>query len=68
MEEELKPCPFCGHKPTWQLTKKKNCQMHGDEYQDHILLCASPHCPIHPRMLLIGPNKESLREAWNTRA
>ena len=65
MSDELKPCPFCGGTPTWRLTKKKYCQLHGDEYQHHILGCQKCHCPIKP--MVIGNIEDHLIKAWNTR-
>ncbi len=44
----LKPCPFCGGSPAWQLTKKKGCQLHGEPNQNHILGCFKPSCRMRP--------------------
>ncbi len=64
-EAKLKSCPFCGHAPSWRLTKKKTCQLHGDEYQDYILGCFSPRCPIKPYKL--SNLKSDCIKSWNKR-
>ena len=65
IDEEVKPCPFCGHKASWKLTKKKHCQLHGNEYQDNILGCFSPRCEMKPS---ITANRISMCvEEWNNR-
>lgn len=63
--ENLKPCPFCGHKATWQLTKIQHCQLHGDPYQDHILGCFSSKCEMKP--YIISNFKSKCIKAWNNR-
>ena len=47
-EQNLLPCPFCGSKGQIRRTKKKYCQLHGEEYQDYIVGCFSSKCPIKP--------------------
>ncbi len=62
---EMKPCPFCGHKPTFRLSETKHCQLHGEPYQDNILGCFSPHCSMGPQKL--SPCKSALIDDWNKR-
>jgi len=64
-EEKLKECPFCGHEPSWRLTKVMHCQLHGDEYQNHILGCFNPKCIMKP--FSTEPTKYWCIKNWNTR-
>ena len=41
-------CPFCKRKPSFGLTKKTGCQMHGDPIQHVTLGCKNPYCPAKP--------------------
>lgn len=41
-------CPFCGRKPTFGLTKKTGCQMHGDPIQRVTLFCNNTKCEAKP--------------------
>jgi hypothetical protein len=60
MKEELKPCPFCGEKPWYELK-------HGDGSRTnewHIVECPNVNCL---EVITHMPTKEEAYEAWNTR-
>jgi hypothetical protein len=63
--ETLKPCPFCGHAPTWSLAKKQYCQMHGEAYQNPILGCRSSKCDVKP--FILQTSKHWCIKIWNKR-
>lgn len=45
---ELKVCPFCGGVPTFGLTKRTGCQLHGDPIQYVIIGCRNDKCKFKP--------------------
>lgn len=64
MPPELKPCPFCGHQPTWRKGKVYYEQLHGEPLQDDILGCFSSQCAFKPQIKI--PKIHAVKE-WNTR-
>jgi len=59
MENELKPCPFCGETPTLEK----------DELIDSWFIeCHDEKCIATPFALLPNTPKEDVVSAWNTRA
>lgn len=65
MKEELKPCPFCGHQPTWRKSKVYYDQLHGEPVQDDILGCFSSQCDFKPS--ICTGSKVATKETWNKR-
>jgi len=46
--ERALPCPFCGSEPTFGLTKRTGCQLHGDPIQYVLLGCRNDKCRVNP--------------------
>jgi hypothetical protein len=77
-------CAYCGQKPSFGLTVKRGCQMHGDPIQHVILKCKNVRCPAQPQIkggdiYLWGETGDGLAKGkrlareeairiWNTRA
>lgn len=68
------PCPFCGRKPIFGLTKKQGCQLHGDPMQYVTLRCCGVGCPARAGLLggdIYDHGETAARatavERWNTR-
>lgn len=58
----LLACPFCGATPHRGLGKVRNCQIHGDPFQDFSIWCPRGHAKI------TTPTEDMARAAWNQRA
>ena len=70
LDVELKPCPFCGHKPKFEVTNHDcyviRCDNHGwsDKCDDTDIAGDVELCSWG----LGGAAKDALIKAWNTRA
>lgn len=58
----LKPCPFCGEKPTIKTGKWGNHELTK-------ICCESPQCFVMPATsMLMGRSIEEAAYAWNSRS
>ena len=60
MSEELKPCPFCGEKPTFGWSEDS------EGFGTYGIHCENPDC--YPCPGLSFQNAKEAREYWNKRA
>lgn len=58
MQNELKPCPFCGGESVMQ---------NGTAKEEYKVCCSNPLC-VGSYMYKWHPTKEAATEAWNRRA
>ena len=67
--EELKPCPFCGTKPTLQVDKRypKWTQNTGLPVDGYAVVCNSYWCPIYHADNTWFTTVETAIEKWNER-
>lgn len=63
MSDELKPCPYCGHKPAFFRFDSISPLFPDIEYT---VECINSECPVNPSVSR-GTEYEAT-EAWNTRA
>lgn len=69
---DLKPCPFCGQLPFWELGKQNSCQLHGEPYQAVVIRCKDVDCWVKPKVeggdIFNGGEGQARRkvaERWN---
>ena len=63
MDEELKPCPFCGGEAV--LDTRKTVTTH-IEYQNYRVICL--YCGITTGWFPLDEGKENVISTWNRRA
>lgn len=66
MQEELKPCPFCGNKAK-HIIKTVNFDSFGNREFYLGIKCINKHCRVMPRVNAINEGREECINAWNTR-
>lgn len=72
-ELKLKPCPFCGGIPRFDLGRREHCQLHGDVSQAVRLYCYHD-CPARPAVIAgdvynggLDKAKAEAAALWNKR-